>query len=305
MRKLFLCLLTISLSSSYLLFFSIKEKLPLPINFSPLFQQTGKVVQSTNRIFTHLMPVNQMDEKKLGEEIKKYFKEHRYYRKASDIKIEQYLNSLVKELTKNSRKNFEYEIFLEYDSPNAYAMPGGVILMTKSLFELANSEAEIVAILAHEIGHIERGHLFDAVRLDLVRRKYNLPRLDSYTIDHLKSLVTSIFNKTQEDEADEFGYQLLLQNQYDPTSMSKIFNAFLQLHKSEPNLYRDFFSSHPYIELRVSKFKNRALRWLKSYPEIKVYVGRKNLEDLICRYHSYYGNEAIEAKKILSIEETK
>ena len=71
-----------------------------------------------------------------------------------------YLNALVHSLTSETYKPFEYRIFLEEGSPNACALPGGAICITTGLMDLLQNESELVAVLSHEIGHIERGHYF-------------------------------------------------------------------------------------------------------------------------------------------------
>jgi len=44
--------------------------------------------------------------------------------------------------------------------PNAFAIPGGVVLLTDELVELAQSDAELAAVLAHEVGHLSAHHSF-------------------------------------------------------------------------------------------------------------------------------------------------
>ena len=55
--------------------------------------------------------------------------------------------------------------------PNAFALPGGVIIVTGGLLKTLKSEAELAAVLSHEMGHIELSHCLDTVRFQLLARK--------------------------------------------------------------------------------------------------------------------------------------
>jgi len=63
-----------------------------------------------------------------------------------------------------------------------FTLPSGVILVTKGLLETMQSESELVSILAHELGHIERGHCFDVVKYELLARKIKSEKLGELAI---------------------------------------------------------------------------------------------------------------------------
>jgi predicted Zn-dependent protease len=70
--------------------------------------------------------------------------------------LQQYVNEVGQRLAKAShRPNLEYH-FLVVDSPevNAFALPGGYIYITRGIIAYLNSEAELAAVLGHEIGHV-------------------------------------------------------------------------------------------------------------------------------------------------------
>ena len=56
--------------------------------------------------------------------------------------------------------------FALVESPaiNAFATPGGIVLVTRGLYELLQSEDELAAVLAHEIAHVQRRHHYTVVR---------------------------------------------------------------------------------------------------------------------------------------------
>ncbi|MCE5318100.1 MAG: M48 family metallopeptidase [Parachlamydia sp.] len=273
-------LLSVILGSSILVsLFLFRERIQPPMHgtLAPLFQQLGKPVKSADRALSQLLPVSEIDEKMLGEEIKARFAAKI---DPSDIPTLNYLNDLIQTLTEESRKPFTYTVFLDHGAPNAYALPGGVICITHSLFYLLDNEAELAAILAHEVGHIERGHLFDHVREQLLARKISQISILAYASEVFHAVTRHSFCKTCEDEADDYAFRKLLSTQYDPFALSDAFSKLLAYnfnHQRQPDLLKDFFSTHPYTELRIENYRTKALQWQANHPKEFAYRGKKNL----------------------------
>lgn len=260
---------------------------PFARSFSSLFQVVGKPIKTIDRTISHLYPVHDMDEKSLGDEI--IAKLSRHPIDQEDAATVVYLNALVQSFKSHTKKPFNYTVFLEgYGSPNACALPGGAICITKSLLDLLTSEAELVGILGHEIGHIERGHLFDAMRSELLQRRISRESLAAYIPDVLNIILRQSFSKTEEDEADEYGFRLLLNMGYDPFAMSSAFEKLCRSDKSKTSLIGDFFATHPQPELRMENYRSRAQQWKASHPNEKSYVGTKNLQERIPRVKEEY-----------------
>lgn len=260
--------------------------------FSPLFQLLGKPLQTVDRTVTHLFPISQIDEKKLGEEIKGQIRS--YYILAGTKAETDYLNALVQELTADTPSGFDYQVFLIAGAPNAMALPGGVICVTEGLLKILSSEAELVSILAHEIGHIERGHLFDAARQEMLKRKMEQISLLSYALDSISRLGEWCFNKNQEDEADTFAFRMLLDRGYDPFAMSRSFEKLLPygaVESTRTDLVDDFLSTHPHLEHRMAKFQAQAEKWQSSNPGVVAYIGQRNFKELKTREQVEYRGE--------------
>ena len=239
-------------------FLVIQRKQPtLSSTFSPLFQQLGKPIQSANRSITQLMPISDVDEGALGEEIRARFESSYPQEKLHKKKIE----NLIQHLTKDSAKGFQYTVFLISGPPNAFALPGGVLCVTEGMLTLASTDDELAAVLSHEIGHVERGHLFDLYRKQLLQRKLKTVSLETSTSDFIQNLGSLFFSKAQEDEADEYGFSLLVTKGYEPSAMADIFEKLLQLESSSEGVLHDFASTHPRTALRVEKFRQKASKW--------------------------------------------
>ncbi len=278
---------------SCLVFVYTKEKLQPPFyrNFSVFFQEIGKPFHSINRSISKVLPIEDIDEQMLASEISEYM--HIYEIQARESQKE-YLKDLLLSLTKNCKKKFPYKIFIVYGPPNAFALPGGIICITNELLELISSEAELVSILGHEIGHIEHNHLFDACRGEMLRQKKSNIAIISFAIETFHIMSKMTFNKTQEDEADEFGFRLLLSQGYAPIAFSNIFQTVASKYPQKDRstlLVNDFSKTHPDLEVRISKFKALAENWLAKQPNFDGYIGRRNYYRYISAYKEKFPEE--------------
>ena len=83
-------------------------------------------------------------------------------------KLNAYLNQVGQSLAQFSERpeTFGGYHFLALDSAeiNAFAAPGGLILVTRGLLDCCQTEDELAAVLAHEIGHVEKQHGLRAIR---------------------------------------------------------------------------------------------------------------------------------------------
>jgi predicted Zn-dependent protease len=156
------------------------------------------------------------------------------------------------------------------------------------LLSTLRSEAELVAVLSHEVGHIEQGHCFDAVKFQLVTAKVGAETLGELADLASRFLVRHAFSKTQENEADEYAWSRLTGSHYDPAAAGGAFAAMIAwVRASSPggggsahaNLLRDYFSSHPPLEIREAKYRERAESWWRSHGGERRYTGSSNLTD--------------------------
>ena len=85
--------------------------------------------------------------------------------------VVQYIRSLLMTLARYSRVPYVYDdyipIVIKTDVPNAWAAPGGFIIITEGLLKMVQSEDELALILAHEMGHIEHNHGVNMIMNDL------------------------------------------------------------------------------------------------------------------------------------------
>ncbi|MCB1141656.1 MAG: M48 family metalloprotease [Leptospiraceae bacterium] len=263
---------------------------------APFFQIIGKPIRTMNKALTKMIPVDSLDEKEYGDAIKLRYKETS--ETSSDDSL--YLNSLIQKIEIHKKKPFDYEVFILKSSlPNAFAMPGGVIFVTEGLLDSLDSESQLVAVLAHEIGHIEKSHCMDAIRFELLTKKIGSDTLGALADFAFRFFMQSSYNKTQESEADDYAFSLLLMTDYHPMGESE---AFLKLLSNQTTRdtsgpgksnhpILEYFQSHPYLELRAEKFKAAAEREISLYPEKTYYIGKKNLRERKAYPETEYDDE--------------
>lgn len=95
-----------------------------------------------------------------------YIKKYGYYKNPL---INQYISGLGESIVKkvSKRPNIKYRfLVLDTIEVNAFAAPGGFIMITKGALIVLDNEAELVGILGHEITHVEEGHGLQAIASD-------------------------------------------------------------------------------------------------------------------------------------------
>lgn len=291
---LFVLLLGMGLSLMGILYLN-KPQTPLKSTLAPAFQVAGKSTQAIDRALSGVIPVGELDEKRYGEAIALRYE---YLTDSSDSDFI-YINDILGSLTPYAQKPFHYRAFvLDYYFPNAFALPGGVILVTRGLLEAMDSEAEIASVLAHEVGHIERGHCLSAVKYELLLKKIDQQTLGTLADFAVNLLLRHSFSKTQEDQADEYAYAMILLSQYDPMAVGGAFRSLSTWSgdsaagaAGSADILRDYFMTHPPLPLRIEKFSEMAGAWRQMHPEEKRYLGRSNLRARECLTKTVYEDE--------------
>ena len=135
--------------------------------------------------------------------------------------------------------------------PNAFAVPGGIVVLTDELVQLAESDAEIVAVLAHEIGHLHGRH---SLRI-LLQNSISALLIAGLTgdISNITALSAAIptmlmqakYSRDFEREADDFAFAYLESKGIPTDALSDL---LLRIEQSDPERGSDvpgWLSSHP------------------------------------------------------------
>jgi predicted Zn-dependent protease len=133
--------------------------------------------------------------------------------------------------------------------PNAFALPGRIIIITDQMIELAQTREEILAILAHEIGHIEHRHsLRTIVQSSLAALVATAVTADAASLSAAVAgapviLIQKKYSRQFEAAADEFAFNLLRDHNVSPAAFADIMERLdAREGRARPG---SFLSSHP------------------------------------------------------------
>lgn len=166
------------------------------------------------------------------------------------------------------RQDVEYT-FTVLDSPevNAFALPGGFVYVTRGILALADSEDELAAVIAHEIGHVTARHSAERYSRSVATglgASVLAILLDSEGAADLlglgSNLYLSSYSRGQEHEADDLGIRYLTRAGYDPQAMSSFLTTMDRYHELQQlrlgqhaRQQASYFSTHPVTRDRISR----------------------------------------------------
>ena len=194
--------------------------------------------------------------------------------------LQQYVDRVGQRLAaKSHRPQLGYR-FTVVDSPeiNAFALPGGYIYITRGLMAYLNSEAELAAVIGHEIGHVTARHSVQqysagmAANIGITLGAILVPELRSPgaqdLFNTLGSALLSGYGREHELEADRLGAQYLARAGYDPQAMVRVIGVLknqelfdAEVAKQEgraPRRYHGLFASHPDNDTRLQQVVGEA-----------------------------------------------
>lgn len=143
---------------------------------------------------------------------------------------------------------------------NALALPGGTIVITDEMVKLTRSPEEVMAVLAHEIGHVELRHALRGVLQDsAVAAAVSALTADAATLGTAvaglpMALAQTRYSREFETEADDYAFALLKRHQLSPAHFANVMERLEQSHKGKDgggNL--SFLSSHPPTPERIRR----------------------------------------------------
>ncbi|MFN3170259.1 MAG: M48 family metalloprotease [Hyphomicrobiales bacterium] len=147
-------------------------------------------------------------------------------------------------------------------SVNAFALPGGYLYVTRGLLALANDEAEVAAVVAHEIGHVTRRHAIareQEVRTAALIDRVLTDVLSDPSAAQMAVLANGVslaqFSQNQELEADELGVRTIGRAGYDPYAAARFLETMARFSALDAlpsnGGVPSFLSSHPSTPARI------------------------------------------------------
>lgn len=171
-------------------------------------------------------------------------------------------------------RRFQYTFrIVDQPDPNAFAVMGGAIYVTRGLLALTGGEEELAGVLAHEISHVEKRHSAKSEAKARLPALLTLPgrivggvvgrragELLSSPFETLGALGIARFSRTQELEADDVGARLAASAGYSPLGLPRLLARLGLDHELETGRKEEasFLDSHPMTPDRVRKLKEEA-----------------------------------------------
>jgi predicted Zn-dependent protease len=162
---------------------------------------------------------------------------------------------------------YEFTV-LNNDVPNAWALPGGKIAINRGLLVLLEDEAQLAAVLAHEIVHAAARHGAEQRASDVgfqllgtLTRAQTNNALVKQVVGIGTSGAQAFYSRENELEADYYGINYMVREGYAAYGAVELQQTFLALSrnsKASSNFLSTFFASHPPSAERVAKNRQRA-----------------------------------------------
>ena len=187
-----------------------------------------------------------------------------------DPELAAYVDAVGQRLVRVSVRpdqHFEFHL-VDMQEPNAFALPGGYVYVSRGLLAIANSEDELANVLGHEIGHVLARHAAQretralpgnvltgvtALAVGIVGGSQAAALVGSIGQTATSGLLAA-YSRDQEREADKLGQELAERAGYNPAGMTEFLTTLERETTFEAKGSRrpSFFDSHPSTPERVS-----------------------------------------------------
>lgn len=156
--------------------------------------------------------------------------------------------------------NYPYSLIaVKNENVNAFALPGGKIIVFSGLIDLVKSDDELLFVIGHELGHFaSRDHLHSLGREFLFSLfKFLIGTMPNLG-DHTQMLMAKGYSREQEIEADHWGYRILKDSKGSPSAALKFFDLLKNkdgAHGKFDQMTNGLMRTHPFPEERALQLK--------------------------------------------------
>ncbi len=190
-----------------------------------------------------------------------------------DKELQKYVETVgLKLVSVCERPNLYYHfVILNNKELNAMAVPGGYVYVTKGMLRVLQNEAQLAAVLGHEIAHIARRHGAEKIDQDMTMNLLFMiagivasrsSEKTAKTATRIMRGVRTAYNfaalgygRQHEFEADWKGTEYAYRVGYDPQGAVQVLNILQEEEKKNPTLMLDFLRSHPKTTERIDKVR--------------------------------------------------
>jgi predicted Zn-dependent protease len=183
-----------------------------------------------------------------------------------DPQLAEYVRQVGERLARNSqRPDLPYQFKVVNDStPNAFALPGGFIAISRGLLTALDNEAQLAAVLGHELGHVTARHSVQAMQRGSLlglgmavlggvtgQGSYGVAAQQAGQL--AAGLLENTYSREQERESDRLGVDYLVLAGYNPQGAVQLQQYFYRKveHGAEPMWLAGLFRTHPFSKERM------------------------------------------------------
>ncbi len=178
-----------------------------------------------------------------------------------DTTLQKYVNSVGRWVASQSeRPDLPWRFgVIESEDINAFAAPGGYIMITKGLYRKLTNEAQLAGVLGHEVGHVVKKHQLKVLQKQqllsmgagFLSNKYAKDnQLVSKAIGTGAEISARSLDKSAEYEADRLGLSYATRAGYEPYGLPEVLQTIGQTNKSD-NSVTLLFKTHPHPDDRL------------------------------------------------------
>lgn len=174
--------------------------------------------------------------------------------------VQNYVNNVGQKVAKVcDRKDVKYKFkVLDNKEINAFACPGGFIYIYSGLLKIFDNEAQLAAVLAHEVGHVVARHsikrlqaIYGYTIVMEVALGSRMGKTARQVADAATGLILQGYGRENEYEADNYGILYAKKAGYNPKAMIQVFEKFKKMEGKPPSAFEKLLASHPPAKDRI------------------------------------------------------
>ncbi|MBF8269080.1 MAG: peptidase M48 [Gammaproteobacteria bacterium] len=249
-----------------------------------------------------VMAMSEAEELEVGKAAhQQILQQYRIYNNQNLQKYVQFIGQKLAEKSARPHLNYSF-LILDSEEVNAFALPGGYIYITRGLMAYLKSEAELAAVIGHEIGHVAARHAAKqesasemanvGTALAAILGALYVPGLDPGVSSDLLGVGSNAllkgYGRDHELEADTLGAEYLIKSGYDTRALLDVITTLknqetyeFKLARMEgrtPRIYHGLFATHPSSDKRLQEAVATGGKFVSDEP---VYAGNDTYLNLI------------------------
>lgn len=235
----------------------------------------GRILSGATQVLSSSKDIDYKTERAIGESLALEGLQ-RFGNPVKNEALQRYVNLVGNAVAGNSKRATIPYQFAVLDSPvqNAFAVPGGIIFISRALVSILDDESELAAVLAHEVGHVAAKHALKSTQRAQLLQGVGTITAASVGGDKGKKFASAIgdmqtvlfdkgLDKEMEFEADMAGMESTYRTGYDPSAMIRVLEKLQRIEASSKDKKGSWFSTHPPLTERISRLRAQ----LQKYPD--------------------------------------